>query len=503
MAFIVDIYNAAGGRAFTIFSANSNSFFSPRGRGNPSPSSIVAGDYADNLQRFSDAENSIYGRPTLGAGSSFPFNFGFRQPYVFVSPSDSAFRRQIKKFDSRSFPVGSVIQDEERLGKMLISGHGIKFLGTQQLLQFQAPFDETNIYNPLSVPLAAARPASFGLLPRPTRHIQQGNGVLGAFKSMFGFGASSNIPPSSTVGQDGLPDAGLKNGTGLLRGRTSSGGKAHFDGIWVGGSNPQGILGSFLKKLKNAVAPSLGASKPEGVKYRADEGSYDIFLTDLSKGEGSILKIGAGTETIRGDLHRYKSGVTEEETYKTARGKSGTFNRDSSNSNEDNLRNRFINSFVNPSLQSSLELYPDQASVDNMTKRMRELNEKAKTSEASFGDDPFSSERKVNRAGSHPSNGYYKSETSEQSGLSIEGESRESKYKFSDKDNIDPINHSGLMDKDEFKNDKIYGGGKNDIIPFYFHDLVNDKYIVFRATLKSISQNTTPEWVDIKYMGSY
>jgi hypothetical protein len=40
-----------------------------------------------------------------------------------------------------------------------------------------------------------------------------------------------------------------------------------------------------------------------------------------------------------------------------------------------------------------------------------------------------------------------------------------------------------------------------DLIFFYFYDLINKKYIPFRATLGSIQDNNTGDWEDIKYMG--
>lgn len=40
-----------------------------------------------------------------------------------------------------------------------------------------------------------------------------------------------------------------------------------------------------------------------------------------------------------------------------------------------------------------------------------------------------------------------------------------------------------------------------DFIKFYFYDLVNQKYIPFRATIQALSDQHSPDWEDIKYMG--
>jgi len=42
---------------------------------------------------------------------------------------------------------------------------------------------------------------------------------------------------------------------------------------------------------------------------------------------------------------------------------------------------------------------------------------------------------------------------------------------------------------------------EDDFIAFYFHDLVNDRYIPFRATVKNINESATANWSDINYIG--
>ena len=38
-------------------------------------------------------------------------------------------------------------------------------------------------------------------------------------------------------------------------------------------------------------------------------------------------------------------------------------------------------------------------------------------------------------------------------------------------------------------------------MPFYFKDLRDDKYIIFRAYLQDLSQEVQPEWSEHKYLG--
>ena len=46
-----------------------------------------------------------------------------------------------------------------------------------------------------------------------------------------------------------------------------------------------------------------------------------------------------------------------------------------------------------------------------------------------------------------------------------------------------------------------YNTDHDDIIAFYFHDLANDRYIPFRATIKGIQEQAMSEWNDISYSG--
>lgn len=68
----------------------------------------------------------------------------------------------------------------------------------------------------------------------------------------------------------------------------------------------------------------------------------------------------------------------------------------------------------------------------------------------------------------------------------------------------DNYNALEIIEERNFKKEIYAGYGSvqsQDIIFFYFKDLVNNVYIPFRATLGSISDNNSPEWDPIKYMG--
>ena len=69
---------------------------------------------------------------------------------------------------------------------------------------------------------------------------------------------------------------------------------------------------------------------------------------------------------------------------------------------------------------------------------------------------------------------------------------------FSGANRNDKINLFNVLDKTEFK--EKYSED-SDLIKFYFHDLVNDKYIPFRATVTGLNENLNADWTAIEYIG--
>jgi hypothetical protein len=63
----------------------------------------------------------------------------------------------------------------------------------------------------------------------------------------------------------------------------------------------------------------------------------------------------------------------------------------------------------------------------------------------------------------------------------------------------DKINVLKVLSKDNFE--KEYSKEDSDLIKFYFHDLVNDKYIPFRATVTGLNENLNADWTAIEYIG--
>ena len=215
--------------------------------------------------------------------------FGPRQPFVWYNPNEGkSGLNSIKKYDSRAFPIGSTLQDVVRISKFSVSGPGVVFLIKQFLLQNLQSHNETALYNPLMPIVAALRPGSLGILPRPTRHIDLGGGLLGALASVVGFsvGDGGKSSPKGTVGE-GIQDTNDNSplsrqaagaGKGLLRAKTASSGYTSLASRWGGNSKKN----SFLKSMVASVFPSLiSVKQPEDTGYRGDEGAYGMMVNDV------------------------------------------------------------------------------------------------------------------------------------------------------------------------------------------------------------------------------
>jgi len=245
------------------------------------------------------------------------------------------------------------IRDGRRITKFLSSNKGINFVLNQIYLQGFQPFDETKVYNPASPIIAALRLASFGLVDRPTRHLDTSNivgGLLGGsglgsitktVGGLFGGGGPTvPAPPRSSVASAASGGLGLSTFTSLLggadnsdrvvaplarpdvrdllRGQTatnaynaprysrlvSSGGGSFFSKL-IGG------VGKFLQN-NTIIGGIIPPKQPWNSKYRADEQTYDLYLNagklfqvdnvtpTKSNGSGVMSQIVSGLKSALG-----------------------------------------------------------------------------------------------------------------------------------------------------------------------------------------------------------
>jgi len=69
----------------------------------------------------------------------------------------------------------------------------------------------------------------------------------------------------------------------------------------------------------------------------------------------------------------------------------------------------------------------------------------------------------------------------------------------------DYVNSLGVMNDAEFANlydsKEKWNGLGPDFVKFYFYDIVNNRFIPFNATIKSIQENNTANWETVEYLG--
>lgn len=216
---------------------------------------------------FNAKSNSIYNKFSPFTG----YSIGPSQPYIYTKISDSNFSKNLTKYDSQVFPIGSTARDLKRIGQYLISGNGLLYTGKQLLLQRQNAFNETRVYNPLSVLKATAKPGSLGLIDYPQRHLETSGGLLNFFKdallSTIGFQTKDSKKPridGTATGIDGVAYssyAGKQGGAraGMMRYDTAMRASTSFDTIWIASKSSKG---GFLKKLGSALVARLKSLIP-------------------------------------------------------------------------------------------------------------------------------------------------------------------------------------------------------------------------------------------------
>lgn len=230
--------------------------------------------------------------------------------------------------------VNAAANDANLVRKYLGSTAGTQFIVKQLILQGYQSFDETKVYNPASPLIAALRPASFGLLDRPTRHVDTSNilggiingvglgSVVSTVGALFGGAPPQPPPPRSSVASTASNGLGLSTLTSLvgggdradevvtpiarndvkdlLRGQTatnaynaprysrlvSQGSGGFFSRLLSG-------IGKFIQN-NTAIGGILPPKQPWAAKYRADEETYDLYLNAGKLFNPSSTGIGGG-----------------------------------------------------------------------------------------------------------------------------------------------------------------------------------------------------------------
>jgi len=548
------------------------------------------------------------------------------QQYIYKNPNEG---QRTKIGGSRSLPLSAAIQDATRIRKFLGSSAGIKFTGKQLILQGFQSFDETKVYNPASPLIAAIRSATFGLVDRPTRHIDTSNiltGLLGgtglsnavsAVGQLLGSAPPQPSPPRSSVASAASGGLGLSTLTSLVGGGDNSsrvvtsiardGVKDLLRGNTATNAynNPRyqrwmtNAGGNFFSRLITGVGRFfqnntllggiLPPKQPWPATYRADEQTYEMMLnagklfdpTQNGIAGGGILSgllnsLGFGKKAdyslavnqrfygksknktslnrliiVRnikkqavdytkeiGVLSKDKNNLLSTKLTKKAITPSGDSNRysDVVKVDDDNeYSDQILNYKTYLDNQSGFKTtFSDQQSnvvkdiIDNLDKAINDIggaNEsKYSTNRKNLQPLQFA---KFSNDGTRIGTNYLKQlDPTKLNDPTIKNDTYQGRFRRDEAlgnkvptrlgegpndryiyptNNVDYVNSLQVLNQEEFTKqysatDKfgIYGP---DIIKFYFYDIVNQKYIPFNATVKSITDNNNASWETVEYLG--
>jgi hypothetical protein len=435
--------------------------------------------------------------------------FPNKQPFVYRYPDEaqnSTFNRlpAVAKTLATATNVPRVIDDAVRVGKFLVSPQGVLYNIKQFGIQRLNSFDETRLYNPLSPLLATIQPATLGIGLRPRRHIEGGFlGLLNSLTSTVGIDLTGGKfqTPSSTVGTPALPDSNIGQGKGLIRGGDAASGMLLVNNKW--GANTAGLTGltSLFKSIKDTFNTYFGAPNKSDGTYRADEDTFSLMLSYYNKGETKVKYY--PTDNIYDKTAIFIRDTKFPEFVKDNTGK---FPTNDNNKNSQAVRD------ISDSLKlvlSGLSTNINYQSLTNTYSRLLSSGDPA-----SFGYEYLN--RVTSTNGLPPRN----TPTPKSYGVISEYASTFGGPKTLDKststNNIrmatsftsDALNQIGVIGKDkkfeaskEYPNYTEYKPYEDDLIAFFFYDVVNQKYIPFRATVKGISEGGTAFWDELRFIG--
>ena len=432
-----------------------------------------------------------------------------------------------------NFNIG--LRDVVRVGKYSISGNGIRFLGSQLLLQGMNPFNETKLYNPLMPVVAATSLADFGLTDSPTRFIEPNlGGVLGALglssiSSLFGVGGTPT-PPKGTVGASALAKASSDGGKGLSRGQSATIAYKQFQTKWP--ANTRGG-GSFLSNAIGAVAGFLQANtavgtffpvgQPAGSTYKAaDTKIYGTMLNNTSNLLFSMARLDTSDNSISYDdggiyIQKYSAGAgiggnpgsTYEDIVYVA-------------STVDNEKSPLLNLELPAFTTATDNTYPsnynnknDQSITDTLNQLNSLLDVVSKNGYTTLSANYIATNYldlasiKSQQDGDTKSSPFNYNNSGRVLSYSkaMRGDINLLTNKGLDTNSPDSVNLYGPLSSSavSFSPNNDYTSTKydpyrSDIIAFYFHDIINDIYLPFRATMKGIQESLQATWTDVKYI---
>ncbi len=503
---------------------------------------------AQRLANFTAQSDSLYNK--FSPHSGMTGQIGFDQPFVYTKLTDSNVSKNLTKYDNQAFPIGSTVRDLQRVGKFMASGTGLLFLGKQYLLQNQSAFNETRIYNPLSVLGATAQSGTAGLMNRPKRYVDSGGSLIGTFlnalKSSVGMSTGEAVISGTATGDQngtggGTPYstyAGARGGAkaGFVRFETAAAAISRFDSLWVTGTTSK-KKGGLFESLKTTFLNAIPSTNPRGDgyssglqwKFRPEYSSKDeggIFEKFMADGRGmfteyrkspntfynikspSANEAGKEQKQLVADFHKYtpdSSPATPGLVYASpsdiAHDEVGVAGSNIKLIYDKMLAAIGTTADTAPQLKASAEMYTDVKDYNPSPRGYTSYKEipSQTNSNAKFytammkadGATPVVDRPNPFSGGSGTANSKY-----------FAGASGSNTYDAYNA--IEPSKEFGMSNKRGDIPWHITGwneGESRDIIFFYFFDLINEMYIPFRATITGLSEQNSADWEDVTYMG--
>lgn len=496
-----------------------------------------------------------------------------RQPFLYKYADTNL--SSMAKNASREFPFSRAIEDVERIGKFVISGNGLLWMGKQFLLQTGNAFNETRLYNPVSPLIAAAMPLDLWAF-RPQRHIDLSSvsSIVGSFLgpgvgSLFG---TKSVPPVGTVGLAGLPPNNQDAGKGLLRAGTSNAAMSSLQNKWAppSGTGKLGI-GKFLgQTIKGLFGNFFPQRQPAGIK-RQDQATYGLMLNSFS-GETGVFSYQSTNGIINGVQQFWFGGENNgirkgseiplnwkklyiDETGRPKllfpdisfkiEGLMGPIGYSVSNTSKAVKYGDYVGTTKNNDWEGSDILIQHSFYTDETKKYPSKLTDKTNPSVVEVNE---SLKRVIDQLNN---TNLYVVDTTDQSSIAIYNQSKigydrisamkkhgdtevqyrhsvlseyrnrdvrvlenqhtnapnEKSLKTASTRQFDGINTLTVLDGDKkIKDVKIpnwteWKPYNDDLIAFYFYDVVNDKYIPFRATIRGLQETDSANWEELSFIG--
>ena len=269
----------------------------------------------ERVASFQKESTSIYKKYSVYDQNTGPgIRFGSKQPFVYITVGSSDFDKNITNADSQAVPIGSTALDVKRVVKFASSGTGVLYIGKQYLLQRQNAFNETRIYNPLSLISATAAKGSTGLIEKPVRFLPTtggiGNFIGNSLLSLVGIQSKDieSAPEGTATGATISSYGTMTSNTmkkGLLRYESGDSGRNRFNTYFPDAGtdptqNPTPSLGAAIgKALINKLKSFIPSTNPFGFgggadnkweirpEYKGIIGAYESMYAD----KGGMLAI--------------------------------------------------------------------------------------------------------------------------------------------------------------------------------------------------------------------